>query len=110
MSYIDNTRRNFSSSFELTVCLTKEECKILLPFFQKIHKELQAKYEKYKDIQEGGEATERQQNLLFKYENEAEKIDNVLSSIKDIFKIRGKTLFNHKFIFKRLKLISPFCV
>ena len=88
MSYIDNTRRNFSSSFELTVCLTKEECKILLPFFQKIHKELQAKYEKYKDLQEGGggEATERQQNLLFKYESEAEKIDSILSSIKDILK------------------------
>lgn len=57
MSYIDNTRRNIGSPFEQTVCLTQEECKILLPFFQRTHKELQAKYEKYMDIQEGGEAT-----------------------------------------------------
>lgn len=77
---------DFYNPYKNQCRVTKEECKILLPFFQKIHKELQAKYEKYKDIQEGGEATERQQNLLFKYENEAEKIDNVLSSIKDILK------------------------
>lgn len=51
MSYIDNTRRNIGSPFEQTVCLTQEECKILLPFFQRTHKELQAKYEKYMDLQ-----------------------------------------------------------
>ena len=37
MSYIDNTRRNFSSPLEKTVCLTREECKILLPFFRKAY-------------------------------------------------------------------------
>lgn len=86
MSYIDNTRRDLSSPFEQTVCLTQGECKILLPFFQKAYKELQAKYEKYKDIQEGGEATERQQNLLYKYEDEMGQLESVLSSIKELLK------------------------
>lgn len=86
MSYIDNTRRNIGSPFEQTVCLTQEECKILLPFFQRTHKELQTKYEKYMDIQEGGEATERQQNLLYKYEDEMKHLESVLSSIKELLK------------------------
>lgn len=37
MSYIDNTRRNLSCPIEMTVCLTREECKILLPFFRKAY-------------------------------------------------------------------------
>lgn len=86
MSYIDYTKRDIYSPTELTVCLTKGECKILLPFFQKAHKEIQAKYEKYKDIQESGESTERQQNLLFKYEDEMNKIESLLSSIDCLFK------------------------
>ena len=35
MSHIDGTRKSYSSPYEITVCMTKEECKILLPFFQK---------------------------------------------------------------------------
>ena len=67
MSYIDSTRKSFSSPYEITVCMTKEECKILLPFFQKAYKEVKLKYEKYNDIHEGGEANERELNLLTKY-------------------------------------------
>ena len=38
MSHIDGTRKSYSSPYEITVCMTKEECKILLPFFQKAYK------------------------------------------------------------------------
>ena len=47
--------------------MTKEECKILLPFFQKAYKEVKSKYEKYDDIHSGGEATNREENLRMKY-------------------------------------------
>lgn len=39
--------------------MTKEECKILLPFFQKAYKEVKSKYEKYDDIHSGGENSNR---------------------------------------------------
>lgn len=54
MSYIDSTRKSYSSPYEITVCMTKEECKILLPFFQKAYKSVKSKYEKYNDIHNGG--------------------------------------------------------
>lgn len=47
MSHIDGTRKSYSSPYEITVCMTKEECKILLPFFQKAYKSVKSKYEKY---------------------------------------------------------------
>ena len=86
MSYIDNTRRSFTSSYEITVCMTKEECKILLPFFQKAYKNVKSKYEKYNDIHNGGEATEREENLLIKYSEQLERLESVLSSIDEISK------------------------
>ena len=81
MSHIDGTRKSYSSPYEITVCMTKEECKILLPFFQK------AKYEKYNDIHNGGEATEREENLLMKYSEQLERLESVLSSIDEILKL-----------------------
>ena len=81
MSYIDNTRKSLSSACEITVCMTKEECKILLPFFQKAYKEVKSKYEKYDDIHSGGE-----ENLRMKYLEQSEHLESVLSSIDDILK------------------------
>ena len=86
MSYIDSTRRSYSSPYEITVCMTKEECKILLPFFQKAYKSVKSKYEKYNDIHNGGEATEREENLLMKYSEQLERLESVLSSIDEILK------------------------
>ena len=80
MSHIDGTRKSYSSPYEITVCMTKEECKILLPFFQKAYKSVKSKYEKYNDIHNGGEATEREENLLMKYSEQLERLESVLSS------------------------------
>lgn len=86
MSYIDNTRRSISYAYEQTVCITKEECKILLPFFKDAHKKVKQKYDKYEDIHEGGEATERQENLRTKYTDELEFLESILSDIETILK------------------------
>ena len=86
MSYIDSTRKSYSSPYEITVCMTKEECKILLPFFQKAYKSVKSKYEKYNDIHNGGEATEREETLLMKYSEQLERLESVLSSIDEILK------------------------
>lgn len=58
MSHIDNTRRNLSCPIEITVCLTRRMY-ILLPFFRKAYNTVKDRYEKYEDIHNGGEATER---------------------------------------------------
>lgn len=87
MSHIDGTRKSYSSPYEITVCMTKEECKILLPFFQKAYKSVKSKYEKYNDIHNGGEATEREENLLMKYSEQLERLESVLSSIDEILKL-----------------------
>ena len=71
-----------SITYEITVCMTKEECKILLPFF----KSVKSKYEKYNDIHNGGEATEREENLLMKYSEQLERLESILSSIDEILK------------------------
>lgn len=86
MSYIDNTRRNFSCPVEMTVCLTREECKILLPFFRKQYNTVKDRYEKYEDIHNGGEATERSENLRQKYLEQSESLESVLSNMEFLIK------------------------
>lgn len=86
MSYLDTTRKSSYSPYETTVCLTKNECKILLPYFQKAYKNVQMKFNVYQDIHEGGEATERQENLLAKYEEQLNSLENILSSINELIK------------------------
>lgn len=86
MSYLDYTRKDSNHPYETTVCLTKEECKTLFPFFKKAHKKIKQMYDKYEDIHEGGEATERQESLRTKYEEELGRIESILSNIETILK------------------------
>jgi hypothetical protein len=83
MAYIDLTRRSLQDPHQNTLCLTKEECIVLLPFFRKAQEGVTKKWEKYKDIHETGEATTRQQTLMFKYEDEKEKLDGTVELIED---------------------------
>ena len=76
MSHIDGTRKSYSSPYEITVCMTKEA-----------YKSVKSKYEKYNDIHNGGEATEREENLLMKYSEQLERLESVLSSIDEILKL-----------------------
>lgn len=86
MSYIDNTRRDFHYPQETTVCLTREKCKILLPFFRKAYNTVKARHEKYEDIHSGGEATERDENLRQKYLEQSESLESVLSNMEFLIK------------------------
>lgn len=86
MSYIDYTRMSSNYAYEMAVCITKEECKILFPFFKDAHTKIKRKHDKYEDIHEGGEATERQENLRMKYIDELEHLESVLSDIETILK------------------------
>lgn len=60
------------------VSLTPNEARKLADILQKVRKELEKKVEKYRDILDGGEATERQQNLKFDYEDKLELVEGFI--------------------------------
>ena len=60
------------------VSLTPNEARKLADILQKVRKELKKKVEKYRDILDGGEATERQQNLKFDYEDKLELVEGFI--------------------------------
>lgn len=84
MAYLDNTRANYGRACELTLCLTAAEVKLLMPHFIKALKNSEAKYQKYKDIQDGGEATTAQQNALVKYEEEVAALESAIRAAKEL--------------------------
>lgn len=61
------------------LAFTKEEAKVLIDILKgKTRNEVCRKYEKYKDIQDSGEATDRQCDLMFRYEEQLKLIDQIL--------------------------------
>ncbi|WP_321520004.1 hypothetical protein [uncultured Bacteroides sp.] len=86
MSYIENTRMSPNFAYEITVCITKGECKVLLPLLKKACKETKIKFDKYEDIHDSGEATEKQENMRAKYADELESLESILSDIHTILK------------------------
>ena len=86
MSYIENTRMSPNFAYETTVCITKDECKVLLPLIKKACKDVKLKFDKYEDIHESGEATERQENIRAKYSDKLESLESILSHIKFLLK------------------------
>lgn len=59
-----------------------EASKVLLSSLEKSKKEIEKKYLKYKDIQDSGEASTRQQDLLMKYNDELENIEAIIYELK----------------------------
>lgn len=86
MAYLGESRKDMNSQWLFTLCLTAEECKLLLPLFENRLKEAGKKFEKYNDIHQSGEATERQQDLLMKYEEEMNALESVVASAKELIK------------------------
>lgn len=61
------------------LALNQNEAKMLTEILaQHARRNARKKYEKYKDIHDSGESTDRQNDLMFKYENQLELIDNII--------------------------------
>lgn len=61
------------------LALNQDEAKRLVEILiQHARRNVRKKYDKYKDIHDSGEATDRQIDLMFKYENQLNLIDNIL--------------------------------
>lgn len=86
MAYSALSRKGDAGPYDLTLCLTSEDCKLLLPAFEKRLKEAEKKFEKYNDIHQGGEATEKQKDLMVKYEDEMDTMRVVVHVAKELIK------------------------
>ncbi len=86
MSYLDYTKKNKLSMAEYTLCLTIEEAVLIKPALIQLKDKIEKKYLKYKDIQDGGEATTLQQNLYIINEENLETMLNILTDIEDFEK------------------------
>lgn len=82
MSYIGESRKGANSPWESVVCLDKEDCQLILKAVQKIAIRVQKNYEKWKDIQDGGEMTARQETILMKADEARENADALVGNIK----------------------------
>lgn len=86
MAYLAESREDYNRPWKWTLCLNADDCRLLLPTMEKRLKEAEKKYEKYYDIQYGGEATIQQQNLLVKYEEEKEALEYMVIHAKNLIK------------------------
>lgn len=61
------------------LAINQHEVKLLTKILKgKVRNDVSRKYEKYKDIHEGGEASERQCSLMDKYEEQLNLIDRII--------------------------------
>lgn len=87
MAHIELVRIGKTPFWDSTLCLTMEECEQLLPDMEASLKKSEKRYEKYRDIHEGGEATTRQQDLMVDAESKMKTLKSVVSTIKELLKI-----------------------
>ena len=65
-------------SHESVLVLSKDEVKRMLPFFKRCLKKERKFVERYQDIHESGEATERQENQLLKHQDNASTMESII--------------------------------
>lgn len=70
----------------VTLCLTRAEAKAIIPCVKAALKKALAQEDKYRGIQEAGEASERQQTKLVEAEEKVANLDEILSKAKEVTK------------------------
>lgn len=88
MAHIEPVRIGKTPFWDSTLCLTMEECEQLLPDMEAALKKSEKRYEKYRDIHEGGEATTRQQDLMIDAESKMKTLTAVVNTIYELLKIQ----------------------
>ena len=82
MCYIGESRNGNDSPWELVLCLEESDCRLLLKAVEKIATRAQKKYEKWRDIHDGGEMTTRQETTFMKAEETRDEADILFCNIK----------------------------
>lgn len=69
--------------------LSPEDCALLYPMVAKAKRNLEAKVARYRDIHESGEATTRQQDIMFKSEDDFCRMSRLAEDIYAVVKKGG---------------------
>lgn len=68
MAFTGESRKECTGPWSMYLCLTASECKSLLPVVEKVLAKAEKRYEHFRDVMDGGEATTRQQTLYMEAE------------------------------------------
>ena len=84
MAYIGESRNGYTSPWEHVICLRRGEGNLLLPTLASRLKHAEERLEYYQGLHEVGTITERQEQMLDRWQNEVDVIGSVISTIKAI--------------------------
>ena len=73
-------------SHEACLMINKDEAKILLPFIKRCLNAEKKQEDKYQDIHDSGEATDRQETMLMKQQNKVCTLDSIIRQIELLMK------------------------
>lgn len=81
MAFIGESRQDWNRPWDMYVCLNISECKTFLPVVEKLLAKAQKRYNHYRDVMDGGEATTRQQTLYMEAEENLEHLEGIAKSM-----------------------------
>lgn len=77
MAFIGESRQDVCGPWDMYVCLNGGECKSMLPVVDKMVEKARKRYEHFRDVMDGGEATTRQQTLYMEAEEDYENLQHI---------------------------------
>ena len=86
MAFIGQSRPDWNRPWDMYVCLNISECKTFLSVVEKLLVKAQKRYNHYRDVMDGGEATTRQQTLYMEAEENLENLESVKRTILTFLK------------------------
>ena len=75
---------------EACLVQSKDETKLLLPFIKRCLKKEKKLEEKYRDIHESGEASEREENCWIKHQCSVEVLESLIHESETLLKPDGR--------------------
>ena len=81
MAFIGESRKDWNKPWSMYLCLSASECKSLLPVVEKVLSKAEKRYEHFRYVMEGGEATTRQQTLYMEAEENKENLESMKTAM-----------------------------
>ncbi len=89
MSFIGESIKGFAEPWRMYVCLEKEDCVMLLKAAESARDKALKEYLKWRDIQDGGEMTTRQETAMMAAEDKFNHADGLLNDMKEYLSMEG---------------------
>lgn len=90
MAFLGEAKRDKDSPWKIYVCLNEQECELLMKAVGTLLGRCLRTLEYYKDIHEGGEATEKQEDKLVQAQEAFENVISIRDSMQEMIKFKGK--------------------